>query len=417
MEDEQRKQQEALKDLFGSDSNDDAGSKDTEKPSDGQKDGAEMVKTQEEEEDVNVDMRDLFGSDEEEVGEGERKEESQGAEKRDGDAELRLREQGEAEEEEEERVNEPLFVNVEMRDGLVPKTLTLAKLPNSLDIQPEVYRPSDVEDGYDVPMIRWRFRNGEIESNARIVTWSDGSRTLSVGKDMFQVKDINVGNENSYLYVRHGQGLVQCQGKLNSKIVLNPIGISKKDRPRARTLRHVQHKVKVKQTATLVDPVREREEKEKAEEARIRDKEKLADKQKQHMKRSMMQARAPPQREHYLSAAFLEEDDELDALRHEEDDDGFIVSDEDMDDDDIVDADAEEAMDDPMQERGDIDDEEGARRLSAIKSAPDGVAETEGNPNQTKGTEVGLVNDSDGEELAQKELPKKRTVVMDSDSE
>lgn len=256
-----------------------------------------------------------------------------------------------------------------------------------------------------------------MESNARVVTWSDGSQTLSVGGDVFQMKTIDVGRDNSYLYVRHPK-LLQCESKLSKKVAFNPIGIGKEDLKTVRKSRKMSsvQRVKVKQTATLVDPLREREEKEKAEEARIKDKEKLVEKQRQHMKRSIMQSSyVPTRRENYLSAAFLEEDDEYHGAHDEEDDVGdFIVSDdadEDIDDADIEDV---EELEEDIERPAVDDDDVAAERLNAIKNR---VSEIEGGADVNR--DEGRLDDSDAEEHAEgEEQPrKKRAVVLESDSD
>lgn len=349
-----------LEDLFGSDSD----SKD------------DMNQDKED-----VDMKDLFGSEDEEeqVPHVEGNQETN-VETRDGEGKVVM--------------NESMDIPVNLYDGLPPQSLILAKLPNSLRIESNAFVRSDFQgDGGQVPTIRWRYdveKNGLIrESNSRIVTWSDGSKTLHVGRDCFHVKSINVQGDHAYLYVRH-PNLVQCQSKFTEKYLFNPIGVDKADRPKVRVQQ--ASRVKVKQTATLVDPMKEREQKEKAEEARIRDKEKLQEKQKQHMRRSIMQSRVPSARnQRYLSAAFLEGDDDDDVDGYgghheafeEEENDGFIVSDEEEEEEEEggVQLEEEEQYQEKtferLTKRKEIDEEEeerGAERLTDIltKNTDDG---------------------------------------------
>ena len=382
-----------LKALFGSDSDEE------EATTPAVADGEPLENDNDNQE---MDMKDLFGSDEDE--------EPIGAT---GPSSLVEREQGEGEvggEMTADAPQGPMNIAVDLFDALPQSGLRVAKLPNSLMIEPEcfVYDEFQGDENAGAPVIRWRYgidsASGDLirESNARIVTWSDGSQTLNVGKDMFQVKTIDVAADNTFLYVRH-PSLVQCQSKLQEKLLFNPIGVEKSIRPKTRTTE--ASRIKVKQTATLVDPVREREEKEKVEEARIKDKEKLQEKQKQVMRRSIMQTKLPPKRQSYLSAAFLEEDDDYAADGHLEDD-GFIVPD---DDEDVEDA---EDVDDVH--RGDIDDEKGAERLAEIQKK-DQQATGERPPIASMG---GRIEESDEEKEEEEQQPKKkRAVVMDSDSE
>ncbi len=386
MEEETQGDKQQLEELFGSDS-------------DSQDDMAQHLDKQD------VDMKDLFGSEDEE-------EPAPEDEERNKERNVETPDTGKS------VMNESMDISVNLYDGLPPESLVLAKLPNSLRIEPSSFVSSDFQgDDGRVPTIRWRYdveKNGLIrESNSRIVTWSDGSKTLHVGRDCFHVKSINVKGDHAFLYVRH-PNLVQCQSKFTEKYLFNPIGVDKADRPKVRVQQ--ASRVKVKQTATLVDPMKEREEKEKAEEARIKDKEKLQEKQKQHMRRSIMQSRVPPARnQRYLSAAFLEGDDDddiegygghHDAAFHlgeeEEENDGFIVSDE--EEEEPVREEEEEEEEEQVEEektferltkRKEIDEEEeekGAARLTGIL---------------TKNTDDG----SGGGPI------KKRAVLIDSDSD
>lgn len=359
-----------------------------------------------------VDMKELFGSDDEDiVGEGPPKQ--QEGEQGGGVAAVAA----DKEEEEEEGGTRdevgPMHIEVELRDALPLSQLRVAKLPNSLRIEPDAFEREDFKgDDFNGPVIRWRYElnaDGKLfkESNARVVTWSDGSKTLSVGKDVFQVRGVDVEGDHTFLYVRHGN-LVQCEGKFKEKFLFNPIGISRADRPKVRPRDSGGPKVKVKQTATLVDPVKEREMKEKMEEARIKDKEKLQEKQKQHMRRSIMQAKVPPRRQSYLSAAFLEEDDDMPheghVLDEGEEDDGFIVPD---DDEGVEDVDEEDIED--VQDVFDEDQEEqGAARLEEIKKGDDMPKIEDKEPAEP-------VEESDEEMNVQPK--KRRAVVMESDSE
>jgi len=426
--------QDELRDLFGSDSDDEVEQLGTGGQNRDISYGHAVDKDVGEngaEEKEYVEMRDLFGSEDEEedarpVGRGEEGRKAaidgvDGAELHDTGHNGGIEGVEGAEREE----TGPLYIDVDLYDALPPETMTVAKLPNSLAIDPEPFLHSTFQGcEFEGPTIRWRYSmvdGGQVmESNARLVTWSDGSQTLSVGGDVFQMKTIDVGRDNSYLYVRHPK-LLQCESKLSKKVAFNPIGIGKEDLKTVRKSRKMSsvQRAKVKQTATLVDPLREREEKEKAEEARIKDKEKLAEKQRQHMKRSIMQSSyIPPRRENYLSAAFLEEDDEYYGAHDEEDDVGdFIVSDDadaDIDDANIEDVEElEEDIERPALE----DDDVAAERLNAIKSRDSGI-EGAGNLNRESRDE-GHLDDSEAEERTEdEEQPrKKRAVVLESDSD
>jgi RNA polymerase-associated protein LEO1 len=108
--------------------------------------------------------------------------------------------------------------------------LYFTRLPNMLGIQPEAfeldtYSAAVEQADYAVhDMVRWRYKRDEAghlvrtatidntdgklqrESNTRLVEWEDGSWTLHIGKEAFEVDAVNSGgNEfaglNGYLYL------------------------------------------------------------------------------------------------------------------------------------------------------------------------------------------------------------------------
>ncbi len=58
--------------------------------------------------------------------------------------------------------------------------------------------------------IRWRYSIDEAgnevrESNARIVRWTDGSMSLYLGGEIFDINKQTLSGEYSHLFVRQGQ--------------------------------------------------------------------------------------------------------------------------------------------------------------------------------------------------------------------
>lgn len=118
------------------------------------------------------------------------------------------------------------------------------KLPNFLSIGTNEYHPDYYDDEIDDDekrdaegrarlklrvenTIRWRKAKDEdgneiAESNARIVEWSDGTMSLHLGSEMFDINEKSMG-ENSHIFARMGlrQGL-QAQAILNSKLSIRP---------------------------------------------------------------------------------------------------------------------------------------------------------------------------------------------------
>lgn len=118
------------------------------------------------------------------------------------------------------------------------------KLPNFLSIDTRQYDPESYEDEIDDDelldnegrarlklkvenTIRWRkVQNSEgkeeVQSNARIVEWSDGTMSLYLGSEVFDVNEKSIG-ECSHLFIRQGlrQGL-QGLAIFNSKLSIRP---------------------------------------------------------------------------------------------------------------------------------------------------------------------------------------------------
>ncbi|KAL0601095.1 RNA polymerase-associated protein LEO1 [Plecturocebus cupreus] len=121
--------------------------------------------------------------------------------------------------------------------------LYFVKLPKFLNIEPKPFDPHfyedesedekllDEEDRIRLKLkventIRWRIRRDEAgnkikESNARMVKWSDGSMSLHLGNEVFDVyKDPLLGNYN-HLFIREDTGL-QGQAVFKSKLTFRP---------------------------------------------------------------------------------------------------------------------------------------------------------------------------------------------------
>lgn len=116
------------------------------------------------------------------------------------------------------------------------------KLPNFLSIGTHEYDPQCYEDEIDEDerqdqegkaklklrvenTIRWRKTtdedgNEKIESNARIVEWSDGSMSLHLGSEMFDVNEKSVG-ESSHLFVRM-RPCLQALAVFDKKLSIRP---------------------------------------------------------------------------------------------------------------------------------------------------------------------------------------------------
>ena len=86
------------------------------------------------------------------------------------------------------------------------------RLPNILGIEPRPFdvgtfeddRGVDDEGGRTDNIIRWREDqdSGMLQSNARIVTWSDGSMTVHVGSEVLSAVPHKVEG-GAHLFSRH----------------------------------------------------------------------------------------------------------------------------------------------------------------------------------------------------------------------
>ncbi|XP_060780213.1 RNA polymerase-associated protein LEO1 isoform X2 [Neoarius graeffei] len=121
--------------------------------------------------------------------------------------------------------------------------LYFVKLPNFLSVEPRPFDPQYYEDEFeDEEMldeegrtrlklkventIRWRSRrddegNDIRESNARIVKWSDGSMSLHLGNEVFDVYKAPLQGDHNHLFIRQGTGL-QGQAVFKTKLTFRP---------------------------------------------------------------------------------------------------------------------------------------------------------------------------------------------------
>ncbi|XP_065888462.1 RNA polymerase-associated protein LEO1-like isoform X2 [Dysidea avara] len=128
--------------------------------------------------------------------------------------------------------------------NLAKSELYFVKLPNFLSIETRPFDPALYEDEADEDhvqdeegharmklkvenTIRWRYCHDDEEeevqqeSNTRLVRWSDGSMSLYLGNEIFDVYHQSQGGELSHLFVRQGTGL-QGQAVFKTKLTFRP---------------------------------------------------------------------------------------------------------------------------------------------------------------------------------------------------
>ncbi|XP_031568240.1 RNA polymerase-associated protein LEO1-like [Actinia tenebrosa] len=180
---------------------------------------------------------DLFGDDDVELSSDEEKE-NQREESVPEQREPRI-DEGEEEEEEETRID----VTIPYCRVPLGSELYFSKLPNFLSVETKPFDSALYEDDIEEDEIldeegrarlklkventvRWRYgkdqEGNEIkESNARIVRWSDGSMSLLVGQEVFDIQKTKIEGNFNHLFVQQGTGL-QGQAVFKEKITFRP---------------------------------------------------------------------------------------------------------------------------------------------------------------------------------------------------
>ncbi|XP_053221719.1 RNA polymerase-associated protein LEO1 [Podarcis raffonei] len=209
--------------------------------------------------------------------------------------------------------------------------LYFVKLPNFLSVEPRPFDPQYYEDEFeDEEMldeegrtrlklkventIRWRTRRDEEgsevrESNARIVKWSDGSMSLHLGNEVFDVYKAPLQGDHNHLFIRQGTGL-QGQAVFKTKLTFRPHSTDSATH-RKMTLSLADRCSKTQKIRILPmagrDPESQRTEMIKKEEERLR-----ASIRRESQQRRMREK----QHQRGLSASYLEPD------RYDEEDEG-----------------------------------------------------------------------------------------------
>lgn len=123
------------------------------------------------------------------------------------------------------------------------KELHFAILPNFLSVETRPFDPETYEDEIDEEetldeegrqrvklkvsnTLRWRdyiddAGNPQKESNSRMVKWSDGSMSLHLGNEIFDVYKQPLQGDHNHLFVRQGTGL-QGQTVFRTKLAFRP---------------------------------------------------------------------------------------------------------------------------------------------------------------------------------------------------
>ncbi|CAI9111866.1 OLC1v1012195C1 [Oldenlandia corymbosa var. corymbosa] len=234
----------------------------------------------------------------------------------------------------EKPVGPPLELEIPLRPPPAhPDKMNMIKVSNIMGIDRKPFDPKTyVEEDHFVTdesgskrrirlennIVRWRKVTNpdgskSIESNARFVRWSDGSLQLLIGNEVLDISVQDSQHDQAHLFLRHGKGILQSQGRILKKMRFMPSSLSSNSHRLLTALVDSRHKkvYRVKNCITDIDPEREKEQKEKAESQTIRANEIL------NRKKEKVARKYPPivRKERQLSPGFLE-----DALEEEDED-------------------------------------------------------------------------------------------------
>lgn len=167
----------------------------------------------------------------------------------------------------------------------------LAKLGNVLSVQPKKFEsdnftpenPVMYEDeqgrnqikGCDIEnYIRWREENNVKQSNSKLVKWEDGSYTMFVGNEAFEVTLTE--NPHTFSYIRH-RGLYLKGKETTKKMMFKPCSIKHR-----MFIRNLENSLNPTKTTQVFHSLANHEIAKKQLEQQIEQKIKARDKQEQH---------------------------------------------------------------------------------------------------------------------------------------
>lgn len=175
------------------------------------------------------------------------------------------------------------------------KQVHFVRFPNFLSVEARPFDPAMYEDEVEDDelldeegrarlklkvenTIRWRKYTDEngielTDSNARVVKWSDGSMSMHLGSEIFDIQQMPLKGDQDHLFIRQGTGL-QGQAVFRTKLSFRPHS-TKSATHRKMTnrlaLRHSQNQQKIRVMAVAgEDPESKKEERIKKEEEELR---------------------------------------------------------------------------------------------------------------------------------------------------
>ncbi|ODQ66573.1 Leo1-domain-containing protein [Nadsonia fulvescens var. elongata DSM 6958] len=183
--------------------------------------------------------------------------------------------------------------------------------------------------------VRWKYGKDEsgdvtMESNARFVRWSDGTTSLQLGNELFDISEKTV--QDTFLGTMHeDEEILQVAAIVNKNMTFVPTSTSSRTHKRlTEALNKKQEKqASVSRYATTDDPDKIRREAEKAEDASIRARRKLESKRKLNEDRMFGLGSQSGGSQNRYERVSTKETSYVNGDGYEEDD--FIVNDEESD--------------------------------------------------------------------------------------
>ena len=203
------------------------------------------------------------------------------------------------------------------------KETVLAKLSNIVGVEKRRYdpkEPSGDADHKEQFVVRWRVSaDGKVESNARLVKWSDGSRTLQVGDEHLDVLQQDLKDVNVFAFARHEDSeLMEGCFDLSKRFTFRPTSVRSKAHALAskekKWLAVKKESAVARKMITLTENPEETYAKQmKLEEDKIKQFERMQKKQEKEMAKYGLSSSAYARDSYFgreLSAGYLEGSDE-----------------------------------------------------------------------------------------------------------
>ncbi|ORY04745.1 Leo1-domain-containing protein [Basidiobolus meristosporus CBS 931.73] len=230
----------------------------------------------------------------------------------------------------------------------------LARLPKFMNMELKAFDPDtyeeDQQEGTEEERaqkiklqventIRWRYAKGandEIikESNAKFVKWSDGTLSLLLGEELFDINTKSMDHDNQYVIVHHPvEGLLETQIRYTDTMAFRPASVAgATQRKMVMAIAGKHRKVqKAKMFITTTDPEKHKQELEAQEAERLR-----AQRRLESQRRNKASRYSQGLTEADLEAESDEERSYSGGGRRSDyqDGDGFVVDDDEVDEED-----------------------------------------------------------------------------------